>query len=373
MSRDKFIAVSRRLRLGIWLALALMLSACSGRPPDEISTLRSADLVVDGEARHTVTLPHSREPSKGDSTGTEYRFSLPSGKTDRIGVFVTVSTVPFVATVNGTAVFQNGDAGSPSIPYGSWRASPWFWVAPTDLTDGPNELVLRMFDRRDAGAVLGPVLVGPGERIERWAIRQLVLHHFLPVLIGAMLVGVGIIALALGRGRRDRFLFLLFASGTLLWGLQTLLVQMPSRLVPMPHYSVVVLSAYVWYPMLIAVFFTRFAYRQSRVFETAAAILAASAAPLLYLGLAYGVLQPVSIALRAAVLIAISVALAAVVRFAWQRRDPTSMLLLAAGTACVAFAARDYFVTLGPSDGRTMLWSIYSGLTLVVLAGWMLV
>lgn len=370
---NHIIDVARLLRFSAWLSLALLLPACSESPPDDIVTLRTARVGSDGQPGEAVNLPHSREASKGDSARTEYRFSLSAGKADRIGVFVTVSTVPFVAYVNGNAAFQNGDAASPSIPYSSWRASPWFWVSPEDLSDGSNELVLRMFDRNDAGAVLGPVLVGPGERIERWAIRQLVLHHFLPVLIGSMLIGVGLIALALGRGRRDSSLFLLFASGALLWGLQTLLVQLPSRLVPPPHYSVLVLSAYVWYPMLLAAFFMRFAYRQSRVFETVAAILAASAAPLLYLGLAYGAVQPVSIALRAAVLVAISVALAAVVRFAWQRRDATSMLLLAAGTACVAFAARDYVVSLGPSGGRTLQWSIYSGLTLVVLAGWMMV
>jgi signal transduction histidine kinase/ActR/RegA family two-component response regulator len=367
--------VERRVRwCGLLLLPALVLAGCSARPPEDILTLRSAELAIEGRAPEAVQLPHSREASSSAlPQAVEYRFSLPEGKSSGIGVFVTISTVPFAAYVNGMPVFQNGDASSPSIPYSSWRASPWFWVSPTALSRGPNQLVLRMFDRHDVGAVLGPVLVGPPEVVDGWARRGLLLHHFLPVLIGAILMGVGVIALALWRGRRDGTLFLLFASGTMLWGAQTLVLQMPLRIVPPPHYSVLVLGAYVWYPMLLGVFFMRFAYVRSRPFETTAAVLAASAAPLLYLGLANDRLQTVSMGLRAAVLVMIFIALGAVARFAWRQREMKSNVLLLVGALCVGLAARDYVVSLPPSDGRVTLWGIYSGAALVVLLGWLLV
>jgi signal transduction histidine kinase/ActR/RegA family two-component response regulator len=201
----------------------------------------------------------------------------------------------------------------------------------------------------------------------------LLVHHFMPALIGAILIGVGLLAFALWRGRRDAFLFLLFASGTILWGMQILIQQMPTRVVPPPHYSVVVLGAFAWYPMLLAVFFMRFCYVRSRAYEMTAAGIAASAAPLLYLGIAFGMVDTFSVALRALVLLLVFIALGAVIRFAWRQRDGQSMLLLAVGALCVGLAARDYVVSLAPSDGRALLWTVYSGLAMVVLAGWMLV
>jgi signal transduction histidine kinase/CheY-like chemotaxis protein len=361
----------RRLGRLVWLALAL--AGCSA-PPDGLVTLRRATLVDDGAVASEVTLPYWRAPTDAlRGTPYEYRISLPDGNSSSVGVFVTIATAPFTAYVNGLPVFQNGDAGSPTFPYASWRASPWFWVPPTALTRESNLLVLRPADSAGVAAVLGPVVVGPPEQVNRWAMRALLLYHLMPALIGAILIGVGLLALALWRGRRDAFLFLLFATGTILWGTQILLQQMPVRIVPLPHYSVLVLSAYAWYPMLLAVFFMRFSYVRSRVYEAAAALVACAAAPVLYLGIALDRTAFASVALRAAVLLMVFIALGAVARFAWRQRDAKSKLLLAVGALCVGMAARDYVVSFGPSEGRTVLWTVYSGLAMIVLAGWMLV
>ncbi len=365
----------RRLGRAVWPLLFLALAACAEVPP-QIMRLTTAVRSGPGDAApKTVTLPDTRNPAPGAVAPiAEYRLDLDSFTDPRhgIGVFVTVSNAPFAATVNGTPVFQNGDSGSRPISYLSWRASPSFRIAP-ELLRSRNEFVLRLYDQPGASATLGPVLVGDPAAIERWAMREGLLHHGAPLLIGAALLGVGLIALSLWRGRRDGFLFLLLAGGTLLWGAQSIMQQLPSPLLPRPHQGVLNIAMYVWYPMLLSVFFMRFAYSRWRIYEWGAVAFCLLAAPALYAGWYAGHAGSVSIVLRAAVLVWISVALFAVLRYAWRERNTKGYLLLIAGTLCVGFALRDWLVSVFGSDVRSVVLTGYSGLALVVLAGWMLI
>ena len=372
---DRRPTEGRALRRLAALALVTVgLSGCAESVPPTVTVLRSARHTATDRAPEQVTLPHARPKSvASERAPVDYVFTLPARTADGLGVFVTVSSAPFAALVNGVPVFQNGDSRSAPIPYSSWRASPSFRISPLVLGVENNEMTLRMYDPPDGREILGAVLVGPPEVIERWAIREAMLNHFLPLLIGAALMGVGVISLSLWRGRRDSTLFLLLASGTLVWGAQTFLQQLPSRLLPQPHYSVLMLSLYIWFPMLLSVFFLRFAYHQSRPYEVGAAALAAVAAPLSYIGMQVGHFESVSVTLRGAALIFISIALIAVFRFALRERGAKSALLLVAGTLCVAFALRDYVVSFGVRDGRSLWLTAYSGLALVAIASWMLI
>jgi signal transduction histidine kinase/ActR/RegA family two-component response regulator len=363
-------------RLAGGLAVALALVGCSGAPPEGITPLRTASFVgADSLDKREITLPHQRQPDPRRSGATvEYRLPLPPVDPQRgIGVFITISNAPLAAEVNGVPVFQNGDDRSTPIAFGSSRASPWFRVSPAVLSPGRNELALRVYETPQAVALLGPVLVGDPDVVERWARREGLLNHGLPVLIGAALIGVALLSLSLWRGRRDGMLFLLLASGTLLWGAQTLLQQLPSPPLPAPHNSVLIIGLYVWYPMLLSVFFMRFSYNHSRLYERTAAALVLIAAPALYLGLATGHFQTASLVLRALTLAGITVALLALLRYAWRERGAKSVVLLAAGALCVGFAIRDFVVSLMDTPGRPLWLTSYSGLALVVVAGWMLV
>jgi signal transduction histidine kinase/ActR/RegA family two-component response regulator len=362
------------VRLAGFACLFALLAGCANEPPAAIATLRSAQVVGDSPASRTVTLPLVREADAVPPSGRlAYHFDVDVTRPDSgLGVFVTVSTAPFAAYVNGNPVFQNGDVRSSPIATGSYRASPFFRVAPSLLKSGTNKLVLQTFERRRYTA-LGPVLVGPPDAVERWAMREGLLHHALPVLIGAALLGVGIIALALWRGRKDSVLFLLLACGTLLWGTQQLLQQLPSPPLPAPHFEVLMISLYIWYAMLLAVFFMRFAYHLSPAFERVAALLAAIAAPAFYIGAETGYSELASRGIRIAALVLIVIALVAVVRYAWRERGGKSLLLVAAGALCVGFAWRDYIVSLGESSGRSLWLTSYSGIALIAIAGWILV
>ena len=130
------------------------------------------------------------------------------------------------------------------------------------------------YDRPNAYKLLGQIYAGDPSAMERWVIRDGLLHHLAPLLIGAALLAIGIIALTLWRGRGDSTLFLLLAVGTLLWGVQQIVNQWPTPVLPPPHQGVLILSMYIWYPMLLAVFFMRFAYVRWRMYELGAAALA---------------------------------------------------------------------------------------------------
>ncbi len=125
--------------------------------------------------------------------------------------------------------------------------------------------------------------------------------------------------------------------------------------------------------MLLAVFFMRFVYVRWRLYELGAAALALLAAPALYVGRLVDQFSLVSTLLRAAALIWISIALGAVLRYAWRERSVKGTMLLFAGTCCVVFAMRDWFVTVFGEEVRVVLLTNYSGLGLVLLAGWMLI
>ena len=367
------IPVAMRYLAWCGAALLSLLAGCSQEPPAPIITLRSAQLIGASESPRTVTLPLIRGEDEWSRDRLEYHFKMTvPDRSAGLGVLVTVSNVPFAAFVNDVPVFQNGDARSSTISLQSARASPSFRVSPAVLIAGDNDLVLRTFERRRY-AVLGPVLVGPPDSIERWALQQGLLHHTLPLLIGAALLGVALIAFALWRGRRDSVLFLLLACGTLLWGTQVLLQQLPTPPLPDPHQDVLIISLYTWFPMLLAVFFMRFAYHVSPTFERAAAVIAAAAAPALYLGVLTGHVDLASLSIRGATLVVIVVALTAVIRYAWQERSGKSLLLLVAGTLCVAFAWRDYIVSIHSDSARSLWLVTYAGLGLIAVAGWMLV
>lgn len=363
-------------RLVGWLIAPLALIGCTTAPPEGITTLRAASFIgPDSREMREIALPHQREPDPQHIGATvEYRLSLPPIDPQRgLGVFITISNAPLAARVNGVPVFENGDSRSTPIAYGSSRASPWFRVSPAVLSREENVLTLRVHQAQRSVAVLGPVLVGDPDLVERWARREGLLNHFLPVLIGAALVGVGLLSLSLWRGRRDNTLFLLLASGTLLWGAQTLLQQLPSPPLPAPHNSVLIISLYVWYPMLLSVFFMRFSYNPSRLYERAATGLVVIAAPALYLGFATGHFPTASLVLRGLTLAGIMVALLALLRYASRERGVRSAVLLAAGALCVGFAIRDFAVSLMDTPGRPLWLTSYSGLALIVVAGWLLV
>lgn len=348
---------------------AALLSGCSLTPDPDIQRLTEAR-ASNGQV---ITLPHDWS-ARSFVQGTTVSLSFSSeGPQDSLGVYLGPTTLTFRATVNGRFVHETGDASSPGINYASFRARPHFRIPTELIRPGENVLTLELFlPQSTPYTELGRVYVGDDEVVEALALRRLLAFHIGPLAIGIMLVAVGLVAVGLWRGRRDSELVLLFAIGSLLWALQILILQWPTRFLPSPHWSVFVNSLYAWFPALIGVFFLRFAYRSSRTLERFAIALAIVAAPLLYAGFRWGFAEPAFTALRLGVLIFISTALVAVLQYALQLRTWTGYTLFAVGAICVGVAFRDFVRSLSPDSNDELILNPYSGVALLLFAGWML-
>lgn len=361
-------ACSRGWRSGLFGLLATVLAGCTIAP--EPGTLR-IDRLVDPDEQ-TVELPMSWPKSPSTSTRLDAVFRLPHNPPP-IAIYQANTTLAFRASVNGHFVYQSGDSSSPPINNSSYRSAVAFRVPAELLRPGDNQLTVQLYEPQGSYARwLGVFYVGEADAVERLAFRRWLAFHIGPMAIGVLLLAIGLVSLGLWAGRRDKDLFMLLATGSLLWALQIMLFQWPTPPLPSPHRSIALTAMYAWWPLLIAVFFLRFAYRSSRALERSAAALAIVAAPLLYTGWYYGWGWEASVAMRAGVLVFIGIGLTAILRYALQLRTGMGYVLLTASTIGVGVAFFDFFQTLTPSTDRVLVLNPYSSLSVVLLAGWML-
>ena len=368
-----------RLRLLGLLASLLLTGAAGAAGADSTfapATLTTATFVApdaSGAAPEAVQLPHLwRNPSDRPVTA-RYRlsFDLPAGIAD-FAVQIAGTNLPFEARVNGRHAHENGGPSSPPVRLTSWRAAPSFRIPVELLKPGANELELVVFAPTGGLLALGPVVVGPAEAIAGIERRGWVVYNVIPLVVASVLAAVGVISLALWRGRRDYALFFWLGAGAALWALHNFLYQWPVTLLPQPHWSVLMIGLYAWYPVLLAVFFLRFAETRWVWFERAAIAALLLSAPLLYAAGALGAFDLASTALRGAVLLFIATALVAVLRYAIRMRDAHSAALLAAAAMCVAAATYDYVHNLVALDIRPFFLVSYAGVALLLLTAWML-
>jgi signal transduction histidine kinase len=320
-----------------------------------------------------VTLPQSWTHG-GLPPGTRLTFTFRvSEGTDSIAVYVTRTTLAFRASVNGRFVYESGDRDSTPISISSHRATPTFRVSRDLVHPGVNELVLDLaVPARSHFKELGILFVGDADAIEALAFRRWLGFHAGPMAIGLILFAIGLVSLGLWAGRRDRDLFMLLAAGSLLWALQIALYQWPTPLLPGVHWGLFTLSMYMWWPVLLGVFFLRFAYRGSPWLERFAAALVVVAAPILYAGYAGGWIAQASIGLRLCVLVFVGFGLVAILRYALELRTWTGFALFGAGLLSVGVAIFDFVRSLTPAADRVLILNPYSGLSIVLFTGWML-
>jgi len=363
----------RRFRL-VALAALLLLAAVAGYGWDgDVQVVGTAGLAVAQPGTHsgTVELPHLWRNAGNMPADAKFTLSFTaSGSTD-FAVFIDGVSPAFDAAVNGRRVFQSGPAGRPAL-LRSWRGAPAFQIPRDALHDGHNTIELAFAVPVDGQVVLGRVSIGPAERIMSIAHRDWLLINLLPIVVASVLGAVGLLALALWRGRRDYELFFWLGVGASLWSLQNFLYQWPYPPLAAPHMSVLLIGLYVWYPLPIAVFFLRFAYVRSAAFEAAAVAAMLLAAPVLYAASATGHFGTASLALRALTLLMVTIALVAVFRFALSTRDTRGALLLTVGALCVGGGALDYYASITSPTLRQVWFVTYTGAVLVLLTAWML-
>jgi signal transduction histidine kinase/ActR/RegA family two-component response regulator len=360
------------LAFAAWATLGF--GATSAAEPSAATALKQAEFAGPGEqAAAPVKLPHIWRHTSQSPGVARYRltFESPAGITD-FAVQINGTNLPFEAIVNGRHAHENGGPTSKPVPLTSWRAAPTFRIPVDQLQPGANTLELLVYPSRPGVYVLGQVTVGPADAITQGELRGWIVHNVVPLVVASVLGAVGLIALAMWRGRQNYALFFWLGSGAFLWALQNFLFQWPLPLLPQPHLRVVLTSFYAWYPLLLAVFFLRFAYHRWRWFEGAAVAVMLLAMPVLYLAQAFGQFDQASTVLRGGVLLFIGTALVAIVRYALRERDTKSVLLLVAGALCVGGAVYDYALDLRAVDLRPVWLTSYAGVILVLLTAWML-
>ena len=366
-------AVFLRLWFAAWILLSPALAMA--QPAAAVAEIVTATFIAPaetGRGPETVSLPHLwRHDGSAPGVGI---YRLPFSAAANVGsfaVYIDGTNMPFEARINGQHVYEGGGPDSRPVPLGSWRAAPTFRVPIETLEAGRNELELKVFVRTAGVYALGPVSVGPADKIAAIDQWQWLLKNLLSLTISAVLGTVGAISLALWRSRDDVAFFWL-GAGALLWSFQNIVVQLPYALLPQPHLRVLIISLYAWFPLLLANFFLRFANQRSVLFERTAMTVALLAAPTMYAADALGYFGAASIGLRAVTLALISIALVAVLRFALGSRDVRGMLLLGAGALCVGGAMYDYVLSLTLLDLRPFYLTTYAGAILVLLTAWML-
>ena len=348
-------------------------AAAAAKEPWSSTLTFAAFLAPRAATVEAVELPHLWRHRAAGAATARYRLSFvaPDGVAD-FAVRIAGTNLPFEALVNGQHAHENGGALSRPVPLASWRASPTFRIPVHLLKPGTNELELLVFANTPGLYALGPVSVGTGEAIAALELRGWLVHNVLPLVVASMLGAVGVISLALWHGRGEYALFFWLGAGTTLWALQTFIVQLPVRLLPPPHLNVLYIALFAWYPLLLAVFWVRFAYRRSVLFERLAIGAMLLAAPVLYAAEAFDRWSLASAGLRGIVLLFIFVALVAVFRYALRTRNVKSMLLLVAGTLCVGGAARDFLVSMTEMSLQPVYFTTYTGVALVLLSAWLL-
>ena len=357
------------------LAILLLLAAATGIGRDaDLQVIRSASFTVAAPLdmpTEVVELPHGWRNTGAGPVEAKFTLVLARPATVDLAVFIDGVTPSFDASVNGRRVYQSGPAGRPTL-IRSWRGAPAFQIPRDVLRESPGTLELAFLVPEGAGVVLGSVSVGPADRIMSLAYRDWLLINLFPVVVAAVLGAVGLLALALWRGRRDYDLFFWLGIGASLWSLQNFLYQWPYPPLPSPHTSVLIIALYIWYPLPLAIFFLRFAYVRSALFERAVIAAMLLAAPVLYAANATGHFGAASAGLRALTLVMVSIALTAVLRFAVRARDIKGALLLVVGALCVGGGAFDYYNSMASPTLR-QVWSVtYTGAVLVLLTAWML-
>jgi len=371
--------VSVRLTIALFrrLSLAMLLSAAAtaGVARDsDVEVIRAAAFTVAARAgppTEAVELPHGWRNAGRAPAEAKFTLSFAGPAAGDFAVFIDGVTPSFDATVNGRRVFQSGPAGRPTL-LRSWRGAPAFQIPGDVLREGNNTIELAFLVPAGVGVVLGSVNVGPADRIMSLAYRDWVLINLLPVVVAAVLGAVGLLALALWRGRRDYDLFFWLGLGATLWSLQNFLYQWPFPPLPSPHMSVLLIGLYIWYPLPLAIFFLRFAYVRSALFERLVIAAMLLAAPILYAAEAFGHFGTASLGLRAVTLVMVSIALLAVSRFAVRSRDVKGALLLVVGVLCVGGGAFDYYTSIASPTLRQVWFVTYTGAVLVLFTAWIL-
>ena len=130
---------------------------------------------------------------------------------------------------------------------------------------------------------------------------------------------------------------------------------------------------YSFFAFMLVVFCLRFAGWRWRYFERGLWAACLIGPPLMYAAWAYEAFNAFSSLWRLGINLVVVIGVFAVAHYAWRRRTTESTLLLAAGAVSMAFALRDWWLSLRHANEYPIYWTPYAGLLFIALVGWILI
>ena len=366
----------RGLALGAMLMVCGCVALAAGPPVLQLGTARF--LLSDASsppaltAGDPVSLPDRWWDRRPDASGYGWyllEWHAPSNRPAICAVYLTSTGMPTEIYVNGHPIGATGAPTGP--PPRSWHRSQLFVVPAGVMRDGSNTIALRVYEGVPGAGSLGPVLAGPESLLRQRAFRDLALHTLGPAVVSVTITVLGLLIVVLWLRRRDSIAGL-FGIAAILWGVHTGLSLSPVPLLPSPHWTVWWTSLYMLFVGLLCLFCLRFADVDWPAFRRFIVGFVIVVPCLLYVAFLFGVGPDGTSVIRLAGIALVFVALAAVLRYAWRRRDAASLLLLLAGGTSAAFAVHDWAVTQFGDDLRPVMLVPYAGLAFLILVGWML-
>jgi signal transduction histidine kinase/CheY-like chemotaxis protein len=361
------------------LTLAATTAGATATESGGLQTLSAASFVVsDAEqppraSGEKLTLPDRWRLRRRDASGYAWYlvdWPVAATPTKLQAIYLTAITVPAQVFVNDASLGLTGSLTGRRPQ--SWEHAQLFEVPAKLLHSGTNRIAVRVRSPGAGIGALGPIVAGEHEAVLDLQMRDLLVYTIGPAIISVIMVVVGLAIVALWLRRRDTA-YLLFGVAAAVWGLHTAATLLPEPLLPHPHWVIWWHAVYMLFVVLLCLFCVRFAGVEWRAYRRIAVVFAIVVAPVLYAADAAGAVDEASSWVRLLGIALVTVALAAVARYAIRLRNAESLLLLASGVIATAFAVHDLTVAQDPLVLRPVWLVPYSALVFLVLVSWILI
>ncbi len=372
---DPFVHRRRRRIPATLLVLLALLLAGVARAALEQPVLRldRAELIgPDGRAT-PVSLPWQRQgaPAAAAPLAVHLRLDCELGEAPHdLALFIPGLIAHARVTFNGHRVEDRLARTAEPLPRSVHRIR--LLRLPDELLRaGRNTIDLDLAGVRHLG--LSPLLIGPTEAIERAHAQRVLWVVIGPGMVGTIMVCLGSSVLTLWLRQRHDPTHAFFGIAAVAWGLHSLWTVLPASPLAGVHQTVIWTALYSAFALLLVMFSLRFSGWVSKRIERWLWAMIVAAVPLLYAAAALEELEPAAQAWRAACVALVAAAVAIVMAQSLRRRDTGAMLMTAAGTVSLVFAARDWWVAYAGADNNPIYLTPYAGLLFVALVSWMLI
>jgi len=357
----------------LMLALLLLMLPFAARSAGDASVeIRIAERLAGDGASAMVRLPDTVRAAPGTQRLVEatYRLSVDVAQAPRKTTLFMPGLIAH-ATIrwNGHLIDDRSERPDAPLPRSLARLR-LLDIPPEFVRAGEN--VIEIHATGPGLVSISPVHVGPRAALESRFEHRVLGGVVGPAIVAAVVGSLALCVLLLWIKLRDP-LYGYFGVGSLAWSLHTAWLVFPRPLLGAPHQTVWTVSLYSFFVAMLVIFCVRFSGWRWAWFDRGAWTAALSAPAVLYAADALGRLDGTTEVWLLLWIGVVVVGLAAVIRYAWSRRNVEGLLLVSSGAIALAFGVRDWLVNHGGADNNHISITRYAGLLFVVFVAWMLI